>query len=118
MKRVTYLYITREDFLSIGRLATGGTVIDGRRYAQLSDPKKQLAEIGQPDKTGEGIVNKVFFFEYENDISSFKVISANPDLRIVSAEIVDHYESEQELQKELALVKAKIELKDKEIGDK
>ena len=111
MRRIVYLYITREDFLKIKSLGEGGTVIDGRRYAQLLDPEKQLAEIGQPDKTGEGIITKVYFFEYiENDPSDVIGVSLDFNLRVVSGEIVDHYETEQELQKELALIKAKINL--------
>lgn len=113
-------YITREDFLTIPQesvFIVKGIVLNGRTYSLLNGelwaPENQLARLGEIDKTGEGIVDKVFFFEVLRDLQTGEVMHS-----MISAEIVEHYKyvSDQECQKELALVQAKIKLynKDKE----
>lgn len=115
-------HITKEDFLSIKPFSEGGTVLGGRRYAKLSSlsSEKQLELLGKPDKTGEGVCDRVFFFEVFKDVidesyfgqATLKNASQEPliDFALVSAVVVDRYKfvSTQEMQKELALIQAKI----------
>lgn len=114
MKIIIQRFITKEDFLGIESLAEGGTIIDGKKYAAMSEngemsSENQIKILGKPDRTGEGVMDKVFFFE---------ILEGSRErgyhLKLVSAKIVDHYESIQEVRKELALIRAKITLKDKE----
>ena len=116
-------FITREDFLTIKPYSEGGTLIDGRRYATIGgtglSSQNQLKNLGKVDKTGEGTIDKVFFFEVVNDTERESWKQDRPDhvidLHIVSAKVVDRYRyvSAQEADKEVALIKAKIALKDK-----
>jgi len=109
-------FITKEDFLSIKSLEECGTVLDGRRYATLPwlSSEKQLSELGEPDLTGEEVMDKVFFFEVFKDPLRDED-EVNTTFQIVSAEVVDRYKyvSNQEARKEIALVKAKIALKER-----
>lgn len=109
-------FITKEDFLSIVPFNEGGTLIDGRRYASISTNKKmhpenQLKNLGKPDKIGEGVIDKVFFFEVVKDLAEENSIT----FHLVAAKIVDRYRfvSEQEVLKEVALVRAKIKNQEK-----
>jgi len=107
--------ITAEDFLRLRSFADGGTLIDGKRYAVMPSekfsPRNQLENLGKVDKTGEGIMDRVFFFEVLED-------SLNEDInfQVVSAKIVDHYRfvSKQEACKEISLIRAKISIKNRE----
>jgi hypothetical protein len=116
-------FITKEDFLSIKSLEECGTILDGRRYATLPwlSSEEQLSELGEPDATGEGIKDKVFFFEVFKDPfgEGFPGEEVNTTFQIVSAEVVDRYKyvSNQEARKEVALVKAKIALKERKKGE-
>ena len=114
-------YITKEDFLKLKSLPEGGTLINGRRYSVPQDgnlsAKSQSEKLGRVDKTGEGIIDRVFFFEVLKDPLKESWELKDIDLQMVSAKVVDHYVfvSEQEALKEIALTKAKIVLRDKEI---
>lgn len=111
-------FITIEDFLRLKPFADGGTLIDGKRYAMISkkfSAENQLKNLGKVDKTGEGVIDKVFFFEIFKD-----PVNENDDtnFQIVSAKVVDHYKrvSEQEAHKEIALIQAKIAIRKREIS--
>jgi len=111
----TKRYITKEDFLTIKPISDGGIVIDGRRFALpiSMSAEKQLSQIGKVDKTGENTIDKVFFFEIFSD----PMVGEDPVIvhQLVSAKIVDRYRfvSNQEALKEMALIKAKINLRKK-----
>lgn len=107
-------WITKEDFLSLAPVSTGGTLLGGRRYATAATgalkPETQLEHLGELDKTGEGIIDRVFFFEMLRDSSGQDIIC-----QLVSAKIVERYRfvCDQDCEKELALVQAKIKLYNK-----
>jgi hypothetical protein len=108
-------FITKEEFLSIKPFSQGGTVIGGRRFAQITSysHEMQLEKLGTVDKTGEGICDKVFFFEVFLDPCE---PNEPPTFQIISAKVVERYKfiSTQEAQKEIALIKAKIKLREKD----
>ncbi len=121
-------YITREDFLRICPFKDGGTLIDGRRYAACFPGKlshiNQLKHLGEPDKTGEGVMDKVFFFEVVKDprdeVAYLREDGEGVVFHLISAKIVERYKvpSAQEGQKEMALIAAKIKLNDKRKKEK
>lgn len=106
-------FITKEEFLSIKPFSQGGTVINGRRFAQLTSAEKQLEKLGTVNATGEGICDKVFFFEVFMDPCR---LNEPPTFQIICAKVVERYKfiSTQEAKKELALIKAKIRLREKD----
>lgn len=114
-------FITRKDFLRLKPFTEGGTLIDGRRYAALPFGElaleTQLKNLGMVDKTGEGVVDRVFFFEILLDPLVESMIK-DYTFQLISAKIVERYKfgSEQEAYKEAALIKAKIVLRNKELG--
>lgn len=117
-------FITKEDFLKLKPFKEGGTLVDGRRYAAMTTHGKlsiqnQLKNLGKVDKTGEGVVDRVFFFELLRDpIKEFWNEDGEVTFQVVSAKIIEYYKyvSKQEAYKEVALVNAKIALRDKELG--
>ena len=115
-------FITKEDFLKLKPFVEGGTLIDGRRYAAIRlvgnlSVKNQLENLGKVNKTGEGIIDRVFFFEVIVDPVKEFWEEGHDDkvFQIVSAKIVNRYRfvSTQEAEKEVALILAKIKLKTK-----
>lgn len=116
-------FITKEDFLSLKSWPEGGTYLGFRVYARMGsyeDSLKQLSMIGKVDKTGEGVIDKVFFFEVfrspVEEIYSIDVDERYPlMLEVVCAYIVDKYRfiSNDECRKEVVLTLAKIKLKEK-----
>ena len=119
-------FITKEDFLKLKPYVEGGILIDGRRYSAMSvrgrlSVENQIKGLGDANKTGEGIIDTVFFFEVIRDpTKEFWNEESDVIFLIVSAKIVDRYRyvSEQEACKEMALIRAKIVLRNKEILSK
>ena len=116
-------FITKEDFLKLKPYAEGGILMDGRRYAAISIHGKlslenQLKNLGGVNMTGEGVMDRVFFFEvFRDPIKEFWNEAEGKIFQIVSAKVVDRYRyvSAQEAGKEVALIKAKIILADKKV---
>lgn len=120
----TDYYITKEDFLNLKPFSKGGTIIGDELYCRMPgdifQAEKQLSELGSLDKTGEGICEKVFFFKVLRDPSNFGDVfnpleeQENLIFKIIGAKIVGKYRiPPEEMEKELALIKAKIKLNEK-----
>lgn len=110
--------ITADDYMKIIN-SDEGVVLDGKcfkRFGAYESSLRQLEVIGKVSRDGEGICEKVFFFEIvqKEDKSDFSILDVT--LQLISATIVDKYKysTVQEAEKEKALIYCKIQRYEKQ----